>query len=39
MKKAFDRFGFNLRDPETGIELNIPKDLSVIHDYKKGAPD
>jgi len=41
MKKAFDKFGFDLRDPDTGTQLSIPKDLSVTHDYKKNkeVPD
>lgn len=34
MKKAFDKFGFNLEDPETGVPLNIPKTFAATYDYK-----
>nr|AYM32748.1 hypothetical protein DXG00_000013 [Termitomyces sp.] len=34
MKKAFDKFGFNLEDPETGVHLNIPKTFAATYDYK-----
>jgi len=31
---AFTRFGRHLRDPETGLSLQLPKTLGVKHDYK-----
>ena len=33
MKKAFNKFGFDLKDPDTGIKLNIPSSLNVKHQY------
>jgi hypothetical protein len=33
MKKAFDKFGFDLIDPDTGVSLNIPKSFSATYDY------
>jgi hypothetical protein len=33
MKKAFEKFGFDLIDPETGVSLNIPETFSATHDY------
>ncbi len=34
MKKVFNKYGFDIRDPETEIQLNIPKELKVTHNYK-----
>lgn len=39
MKKAFEKFGFDLRDPDTGLQLDIPKSICVTHDYKTRAPE
>lgn len=33
MKKAFDKFGIDLADLDTGIHLNIPKSFSATHDF------
>ncbi|KAG7926613.1 hypothetical protein KL934_005376 (mitochondrion) [Ogataea polymorpha] len=33
MKKTFNKFGFDLKDPDTGMQLNIPRSLNVKHDY------
>lgn len=32
-KKALDKFGYELRDPKTGISLNIPKTYKATYDY------
>lgn len=39
MKKAFDKFGFDLKDPETGIKLKIPTNLIVKHQYATKVTD
>jgi retron-type reverse transcriptase len=33
MKKAFEKFGFDLIDPNTGVFLNIPDNYSAKYDY------
>lgn len=33
MKKAFEKFGFDLVDPDTGVFLNIPKSFPATYDY------
>jgi hypothetical protein len=33
MKKTFDKFGFDLVDPDTGVFLNIPKSFPATYDY------
>lgn len=33
MKKAFEKYGFNLIDPDTGVFLNIPESFSAKYDY------
>jgi len=33
-RKVFTKFGKNLRDPETEVQLKIPEKLAVKHDYK-----
>jgi len=34
MKKTFEKFGFTLADPETGVMLNIPPTFAATYDYK-----
>jgi hypothetical protein len=34
MRKVFKKFGFDLKDPLTGININIPKSLIRLSDYK-----
>ena len=33
MKKTFEKFGFDLIDPDTGVFLNIPDTFSASYDY------
>jgi len=33
MKRAFEKFDFDLNDPDTGVFLNIPETLSASYDY------
>jgi hypothetical protein len=33
MKKAFEKFGFDLIDPDTGVFLNIPESFAAKYDY------
>jgi Type II intron maturase len=37
MKKTFEKFGFDLADPETGVLLNIPDTFAATYDYKSKA--
>jgi group II intron reverse transcriptase/maturase len=39
MKKTFEKFGFELTDPETGVYLNIPDTFSATYDYKSKPHD
>lgn len=39
MKKAFQKFGDDLVDPQTGIKLNIPSSLKVKHKYDSSSTD
>lgn len=32
-KQAFNKFGPYLKDPETEIEMKVPKSLPTIHKY------
>jgi len=34
MRAAFLKFGNNLKDPESGLELYHEKSMKVKHDYK-----
>jgi len=34
MRKTFNKFGFALADPETGVLLNIPYTFAATYDYK-----
>jgi group II intron reverse transcriptase/maturase len=34
MKKTFEKFGFDLADPQTGVLLNIPDTFAATYDYK-----
>jgi hypothetical protein len=34
MKKVFAKFGFELKDPITGVQLNIPNSFKSTYDYK-----
>ena len=34
MRKSFLKYGKNLRDPDTGLELYSEKSMKVKHDYK-----
>ena len=34
MRKSFSKFGQNLKDPDTGLELYNEKSMNVKHDYK-----
>jgi group II intron reverse transcriptase/maturase len=39
MRKAFKKFGYELKDPETDVSLNIPKSLKRISEFKiKNSP-
>jgi len=37
MRKAFQKFGKDLTDPETGLGLKVPTELKVKHDF--GGPE
>ena len=37
MRKAFQKFGKDLTDPETRLELKVPTELKVKHDF--GGPE
>ena len=34
MKRTFDKFGYDLEDPETSLKLNTPKTYEALYDYK-----
>lgn len=34
MKRAFDTFGYDLKDPHTDVKLNIPKSFKATYNYK-----
>ena len=37
MRKAFQKFGKDLTDPETGLRLKVPTELKIKHDF--GGPE
>ena len=39
MKKTFEKFGFDLIDPDTGVCLNIPNTFSATYDYSSKPHD
>ena len=39
MKKTFEKFGFDLIDPDTGVSLNIPDTFSAKYDYSSKPQD
>nr|AYE93387.1 hypothetical protein C0993_000007 [Termitomyces sp.] len=39
MKKTFEKFGFDLIDPETGVCLKIPDTFSATYDYSSKPQD